>query len=116
MKFYTESMPYEWFVRRAHNCQHQLKYGADHSFMRNLMLAEIGSNSVNHLPNYDRQLSTVKMHLEKAFAKFLVMKITEDEENKLKDLVKQIESAHSTSELMEIVEAGLVVTKRVISS
>lgn len=110
--FYSDAMPYEWFICRAHNCLRQSRNGADMSFMRNLMFAEAGSNAVSHLPKYDKQLEKVKGYMDKALDKFLKRKLTAEEKSKINELKERLVMAYSTSALMQIVEEGLEVTQR----
>jgi len=110
--FYTDATPYEFFIRRAHKCLQQRRNGAHMSFMRNLMLAEVGNSAVSHLPKYDKQLEKVKGYMDKALDKFLKRKLTTDEKSKLNELKEQLIVANSTSALMQIVEEGLVITQR----
>lgn len=111
-EFYKESMVYEAFIRRAHKCERQRRHGASNSFMQNLMRAEAGRASVNHLPGYGKQLETVKSYMDKALGKFLKRKLTDVERSAIENLKDKLAVAHATSELMQILDEGLATTDR----
>jgi hypothetical protein len=110
--FYSESMPYEFFIRRAFKCQRQMRNGADISFMQNLMRTEAGSSSVSHLPDYDKQQQKVSAYILKAIDRFLTFKLTDEEREKLLRIRQKLQIAYGSAALMEIVEAGLEATHR----
>ena len=111
-EFYTKSMLYEVFIRRAHQCERQRRNGADNSFMQNIMRKESGGASANRLPSLEKQMEKVKGYMEKALDKFLKRKLSEEEAAVLSSLKARLASAHSATALMEIVEEGLAVTDR----
>ena len=110
--FYVESMPYEWFMRRALGPLSLHKTGVKNAYMQNLMWAEVGSSNVSHLGNYDKQLIDVKKYMNKAFDKYLKFKLTKEEKQEFLNLKESLVHAYSTEELMQIIETILTLTQR----
>jgi hypothetical protein len=112
MTNYTDSMSYEFFIRRAFNCDRDSN-GADQSYMRNLLDAEEG-NRHSFLPTLEKQLNNVKKYLGKAFEKFLKKDISESERTALIALQQLAENSSSGYELLDIANRGLEITRRFI--
>lgn len=108
--FYVDSMPYEWFMRRA--LRDITKTGVKNAYMQNLMWAEIGSSNVSHLGSYDKQLKQVKGYLNKAIDKYLKHKLTPEEKEQFLIIRQELETAYSTKELMQIINKGVELTER----
>jgi hypothetical protein len=111
-QFYTDSMPYEIFVRRAYKAHDYTKPGMKNSYFQNLMLAEINAPIVRHLDSYEKQLVTIKIYLFKAFDKFLKMKLNTTEKDKIILLRTELETAITSAELLQIIVVGLETTSR----
>lgn len=107
---YTESAPYETFIMRAYKCERGTKYGADISFMRNLIETEKGKTGPAHLADADRQLKKIKEYINNAIDKLMTRKIKENQKQLLELLRPRIESAPSSVELREIILQGLEIT------
>lgn len=110
--YYMASMPYEHFIRNAHDSYRSMRNGADQCFMMNLMWAEIGSPNVKHLGSYAKQLLPVKKYMSKALDKYLKWKLTIEEKEAFLKLKSDLEIAYSTSDLTKIVDKGLKLTQR----
>jgi hypothetical protein len=107
---YTESAPYEEFIIRAFKCERGTKYGADVSFMRNLIESEKGKVGPAYLAGTERQLLKLKEYLNNAIDKFLTRKIKDNQKQSLELLRPKIASAASSVELREIILEGLEIT------
>lgn len=107
---YTEAAPYEAFIMRAYKCERGTKYGADVSFMRNLIESEKGKTGAAHLAGSERQLQKIKEYLNNAIDKFLARKIKDNQKQMLELLRPKIASAPSSVELRLIIAEGLEIT------
>ena len=113
--FYSESMDYERFIRRAYNkIQPSSRNGAHQHFMRNLMITESGNPSLKYVGSFEKQFPIVQNYIRLALEKFLKAKLTDEERSAMELLHKRIDTAQSTSELNSIVVEGLSVTMRLI--
>jgi len=111
--FYVESMPYEWFMRRAFGAHSvQTKPGVKNSYMQNLMWAEVGSANVKHLGSYDKQLVKIKKYIDKALEKYLKFKVTSEEKEQLLKIKEDLLTTYTTKELMQLIDMGLKITER----
>ncbi len=104
---YTEAAPYEEFIIRAFKCERGTKYGADISFMRNLIESENGKAGHAYLAGTERQLFKIKEYLNNAIDKYRTRKIKEYQKQSLELLRPKIASAPSSVELREIILQGL---------
>ncbi len=109
---YKNGMSYEIFICRAFKDLDNRKNGAHLSNMRNLIDAENGESFVSHLPNALKQLATVKQYMTKAIDKYLKNKLTDLEKESLSELKNRTEKAGTSSELLDIIEEGLLITDR----
>src|SRR5580693_7691968 len=100
---YTEAAPYEEFIIRAYKCERGTKYGADVSFMRNLIESEKGKVGPAHLAGPDRQLLKLKEYLNNAIDKYLTKKIKDHQKQSLELLRPKIADAPSSVELREVI-------------
>ena len=112
--FYSESMPYEYFVRNAYllDFDKARNNGGHQSHMRNLMWTERGDSYAKHLGSYDKQLVPVKKYMNKALDLYMKWKLTAEEKEEFKALKEALESAYSTDDLTKIVNKGIELTQR----
>lgn len=102
---------YETFIRRAFKCDYN-EHNSKNSYLQNLIETERGSTATKHLGSYDKQLALVKKNIEKAIDKFLKSKPTPIERAALLALREPLFSAYSTSEIISLLERGIVSTER----
>lgn len=106
---YMHGNSYEFFIRRAFNCDRG-KHGAETSYFKFLLLAEMGKNYLSQ--PYNKQLSEVKIYLIKAVDKFLTRKPTTSEKSFLIEMRSEIEDANDATTLVPIIKSGLENTIR----
>jgi len=110
---YGQGIMYEFFIRRAFNCDRGMRHGADVGFMRNLIDTENGASWMKgHRHSYEKQFATVSTYIGKALEKFLKQNLKEDERAKLTELSERLAVAASSVDLMAIVNEGLEATQR----
>jgi hemerythrin superfamily protein len=108
---YAASMCYEFFIRRAFNCDYN-QHESKNEYFKNLIDTERGSNLTSLLGSYDKQLARIKKNIEKAINKFLKSKPTEQEKNGLNQMLEILPHLYHTKEIRELLEKGLEITKR----
>lgn len=110
---YGQGIMYEYFIRRAFNCDRGTRHGADVGFMRNLIDTENGASWMkNHRHSYEKQFAAVSTYIGKALEKFLKQNLKDDERAKLTELNERLAAASSSADLMAIVNEGLEATQR----
>ena len=115
LKSDEQSRNYEIFMHRAYQEYDTNKPGRHNSYMKNLIDSERGKSWVKHLGSTEKQLSQVKKYMSKAMDRYLKMgKIPKENKDILKTLKVKIENAHSSSELMDVVDETLNLTEMVI--
>ena len=91
---YGNTLLYEYFIRRAHKSSRTTKNGADSSVMAILMNIEQGTARKGNL---EKQITKIKIYMEKALDKFLKFKLTEAERTAFLHLKKDLERAYSSA-------------------
>lgn len=106
---YTHGGSYEFFIRRAFNCDRG-KHGAETAYLKYLLMSDLGKNFLSQ--PYEKQLTEVKGFLIKAIDKFLARKPTESEELFLDEMRKSVSKANKATELVQVINDGLENTMR----
>ncbi len=106
---YMHGNRYEYFIRRAFNCDRG-SHGAETSLFKFLLEYELGRDSLGQ--PYSKQLEQVKNYLEKAVDKFLQRKPTPTEKSELENLKLKINEADSSMELVDLLKKGMDITIR----
>lgn len=99
---------YEYFIRRAFNCQRD-EHGATTAIFKYVLDSDFGNGDSKQ---YNKYLTEVKKHLGKAVDKFLSFKLSEEEKTTLIVVNQEIELAESGISLIEPIRKGLDITKR----
>ena len=111
MNSYTDSMCYETFIRRAFKCDYN-EHNSKNSNFQNLIETERGSSSTRHLGSYEKQLAAIKKNIDKGIDKFLKSKPSELEKANLEEFKIRLSTAHSTSEIKDLLDKGVEDTMR----
>ncbi|MCR9015335.1 hypothetical protein [Aquiflexum gelatinilyticum] len=106
---YMHGNSYEFFIRRAFNCERG-KHGAETAYFKFLLMADIGKNFLSK--PYEKQFKDVKGYIIKAIDKFLQRKPTSDEQIFLASMRARVESAENATDLVNPIIEGLHATQR----
>lgn len=110
---YKQGSYYENFMCRAFRTSDNSKSGMHGSYMQNLIDAERGETLMKELGSFDKQLIKVKKHMNNAFDKYLKMKLPVETLEILQRKKSEVDTAESTSELLEIIERVMTLTQSV---
>ena len=106
---YTHGNSYEFFIRRAFNCDRG-KHGAETGYLRFLLLSDLGQNYLSQ--SYEKQLAEVKQFLLKAIDKFLSRNPTETEKVFLEQMKNYVSNVAKATQLVQPIIDGLEMTMR----
>ena len=106
---YSHGSSYEFFIRRAFNCDRG-KHGAETAYLKFLLMSDLGKNFLSQ--PYGKQLAEVKGFLIKAIDKFLNRKPTDSEKLFLEKMRFSVENSTKATELVQLIEDGLENTMR----
>lgn len=101
-----KAVAYEMFIRHAHQCTRQLRYGADAVLLINLYKKEISDPAARRLPPYDKQLENIKRYIDKAFAIYQKTIAQDSAITQLSALRIRLSDAHSTEGIIQIIDEG----------
>lgn len=106
---YSHGSSYEFFIRRAFNCDRG-KHGAETAYLKYLLMSDLGKNFLSQ--PYEKQLTEVKEYLIKAIDKFLIRKPTESEKLFLEKMRESVNNSSKATELVQLINDGLENTMR----
>ena len=113
---YKQGSYYEIFMQRAFNTNDRTKPGLSCSYMQNLINAEAGDTTmIQFLGSFEKQMIQVKKYIHKAMYKYLTMKgLPGDNKASLSYLKQKIDHSTTTSELMDIINQSLELTRTLV--
>lgn len=106
---YSHGSSYEFFIRRAFNCDRG-KHGAETAYLKYLLMSDLGKNFLSQ--PYEKQFTEVKGFIIKAIDKFLTRKPTEIEKTFLEQMKMSINKSNKATELVQLINDGLENTMR----
>lgn len=99
---YLVSYKYENFIRRVFNCDVN-KHGASLNYMQNVIFLEQGKNYSRHLGSLDKQVTKVKMYIEKALLHLIDKTKSKENKEYFKRLLEELTYSNSSLGMMNVV-------------
>ncbi len=102
---------FDIFIERAFKRDYR-KYLSITGAFKTLVETERGNDFTSSAGSYDMQLVKINKNIAKAIIKFLKSKPTSEEEAGLNQLLEVLPNLYHTSDIKELLEKGLIITKR----
>jgi hypothetical protein len=108
---YLQGSNYEIFMHRAFRTSNRSKPGMDGSTMKNLIDAENGESWVRHLGSFEKQLTQIKVYMNKAIDKYLEMKLPVENLVAISLMKSRLDQANSSAVLINIIDETIELTQ-----
>lgn len=109
--YFSKSVIYENFLKKAYNNQVTFRNGVDKEFMKLLMEAEIGIVSDKSIMTYKMQLKRVKKYMLSAIEKMMSPELPDEIKNRLNYIKESVTAAQTSRQILNLCAEGLEVTK-----